>query len=107
KMPRSEWSKLRQYPIPLPTLETQQRIADYLDRETTEIDAAVADLDRYVELLEKRRRALVHETLVLRKGPGSGLSISDSQRGRVGFVTRLLRRGISPSYVDEGVPVIN
>ena len=93
--------------IPYPPFDTQRRIADYLDRETAEIDGAVADLDKYVELLEKRRRALVHETLVLRKGPGSGLSIGDSQRGRVGFVTRLLRRGISPSYVDEGVPVIN
>src|SRR5699024_8767805 len=41
----------------VPALETQQRIADYLDRETAEIDAAVADLDRYVELLEKRKRA--------------------------------------------------
>ena len=93
--------------VPHIPFEQQKVIGDYLDRETAEIDAAVADLDRYVELLEKRRRALVHETLVLRKGPGSGLSISDSQRGRVGFVTRLLRRGISPSYVDEGVPVIN
>ena len=37
--------------IAYPTVGTQQRIADYLDRETAEIDAAVADLDRYVELL--------------------------------------------------------
>lgn len=42
-----------------PPLDTQQRIADYLDRETAEIDAAVADLDKYVELLEKRRRRVV------------------------------------------------
>lgn len=104
---RIHYSRFSLLRLPLPPAEDQQRIADYLDRETAEIDAAVADLDKYVELLEKRRRALVHETLVLRKGPGSGLSISDSQRGRVGFVTRLLRRGISPSYVDEGVPVIN
>ncbi|MDN6151435.1 MAG: restriction endonuclease subunit S [Yaniella sp.] len=38
-------------------IASQRRIADYLDRETAEIDAAVADLDRYVELLEKRKRA--------------------------------------------------
>jgi len=43
----------------VPPLETQQRIADYLDRETAEIDAAVADLDKYVELLEKRRRVII------------------------------------------------
>lgn len=34
----------------IPSCE-QSRIADYLDRETAEIDAAVADLDKYVELL--------------------------------------------------------
>lgn len=35
----------------------QTRIADYLDQETAEIDAAVADLDRYLSLLEKRKEA--------------------------------------------------
>src|SRR5699024_9810433 len=50
---------LANYAIPLPPLEIQRRMADYLDRETAEIDAAVADLGRYVELLEKRRRAKI------------------------------------------------
>ena len=51
--------------IAYPTVETQQRIADYLDRETAEIDAAVADLDKYVELLEKRRTLrLIEETRI-------------------------------------------
>src|SRR5699024_390140 len=48
---------------PLPPLETQQRIADYLDRETSEIDAAVADLDKYVELLEKRRQVMIAQSV--------------------------------------------
>lgn len=50
--------KAKRFRIPFPPLKTQQRIADYLDRETAEIDAAVADLDRYMELLKKRRRAI-------------------------------------------------
>src|SRR5699024_1140304 len=54
---------LRQLPFPLPPFETQQRIADYLDRETAEIDAAVADLDKYVELLELRARTLIKQQL--------------------------------------------
>lgn len=49
--------------IAYPSQETQRRIADYLDRETAEIDATVADLDRYVELLEKRRLLIVDEVL--------------------------------------------
>lgn len=59
--------------IPLPPPETQQRIADYLDRETAEIDAAVADLDKYVELLEKRIRTVVHHSVF-------GSSISESRK---------------------------
>ncbi|MCS4531358.1 restriction endonuclease subunit S [Corynebacterium sp. ES2730-CONJ] len=49
--------------VPHLPVATQQRIADYLDRETAEIDAAVADLDRYVELLEKRRSILIADSM--------------------------------------------
>lgn len=49
--------------IPLPPLETQQRIADYLDRETSEIDAAVADLDKYIKLLREREEIFVEDLL--------------------------------------------
>ena len=47
--------------IAYPTVETQQRIADYLDRETAEIDAAVADLDKYVELLNVKLESASRE----------------------------------------------
>ena len=67
KMPRSEWSKLRQYPIPLPPLETQQRIADYLDRETTEIDSLISESTRLRDLLLKRRSVLITEVVTGRK----------------------------------------
>src|SRR5699024_7539479 len=65
--------------IPLPPLGEQQRIADYLDRETAEIDAAVADLDRYVELLEQRRRLVVTKAVAGDVGPGEGFSGSWDQ----------------------------
>lgn len=107
RTPRVGTREYLSLPIPFFSLQKQRRIADYLDRETAEIDAAVADLDRYVELLEKRRRAVIYEALAFKKGPGSGTQISAPQRGRVGFVARLLRRGISPDYVDDGMPVIN
>ena len=52
-------SYLGSYKVVETGIPNQKRIADYLDRETAEIDAAVADLDRYVELLEKRRRRII------------------------------------------------
>ena len=61
----TRYERMAQIRVPLPPMETQQRIADYLDRETAEIDAAVADLDKYVELLEKRRTLrLIEETRI-------------------------------------------
>lgn len=54
---------LASFKIAYPALETQQRIADYLDREAAEIDAAVADLDKYVELLKRRRGIAIVEAL--------------------------------------------
>lgn len=66
----TRYERMSQIRIPLPPLETQQRIADYLDRETAEIDAAIADLDKYMELLEKRRTALlIKETRIRGSAP--------------------------------------
>lgn len=53
------------YKVAETDISVQRRIADYLDRETAEIDAAVADLDKYVELLERRRtEVLIEETRI-------------------------------------------
>ena len=55
---------IKQARVPVPPLESQHRIADFLDRETAEIDAAVADLNRYVELMEMRRGIVITNTLL-------------------------------------------
>lgn len=56
--------KLNRIRIPLPDLATQRRIADYLDAETAQIDTLVAELDGYVELLEKRNKAVIDSLLM-------------------------------------------
>lgn len=53
------FSKFSTMRLPLPPLATQRAIADYLDRETAEIDAMAAELDELVERLEFRRSAAV------------------------------------------------
>lgn len=50
---------LGQIRVPAPPLEIQRAIADYLDRETAEIDAMSADLDEMEALLTERRRSVV------------------------------------------------
>ena len=53
------FSRLALFSLPLPPLDTQRAIADYLDRETAEIDAMRADLDEMERLLTERRRSVV------------------------------------------------
>lgn len=45
--------------IPLPDLETQRRIADYLDKETSEIDALIEEFEGLVNSLGVRKRLLI------------------------------------------------
>lgn len=49
----------RLLPVLLPPLEEQRAIVAYLDRETTEIDAAIADAREAIELSKERRSALI------------------------------------------------
>src|SRR5699024_10812622 len=45
--------------LPIPPLSVQKNIAEFLDRETAEIDAFTADQERLIELLEERRAATI------------------------------------------------
>ncbi|ROP78858.1 type I restriction enzyme S subunit [Frigoribacterium sp. PhB107] len=59
KMPRVEWMSLRGLAVHKPDLAAQRRIADYLDRETREIDAMIAKMDELTKQLESRRKTVV------------------------------------------------
>lgn len=50
---------LSRLPVDLPPLEEQRRIADYLDAETTEMDALSAQLDELVARLRERRSTVL------------------------------------------------
>ncbi|WP_123824992.1 restriction endonuclease subunit S [Kocuria soli] len=64
KMPRAEWMGLRELSVYRPDLRTQKRIADYLDRETGEIDAMLARMDELTQTLEARRRSVIDRELM-------------------------------------------
>lgn len=51
--------ELRKMPVVLPPLEEQREIADHLDRETAKIDALIAKAERFIELAQERRAALI------------------------------------------------
>jgi len=61
---RVQQPDLNNLPIPVPPLEEQHAIADYLDRETARIDTLIEEQQRLIEMLRERRHALrVHVAL--------------------------------------------
>lgn len=56
--------------IPVPSVEEQQAIADYLDRETAQIDAFIAKNKELIALLTERRAATVNRAVTQGLKPG-------------------------------------
>ncbi len=69
-------SDLGKLKIPVPPLETQKHIANYLDRKTEAIDALIAKKQRMIELLEEKRSALINH--VVTKGLDPDVPMKDS-----------------------------
>lgn len=59
KMPRTDWSTIKNMAVYVPPLDEQRVIADYLDQETAQIDALVAKQEEFIGLLRERRTAAV------------------------------------------------
>lgn len=106
KMPRADWDTVGSIPIPLPPMPVQRAIADYLDRETAELDALIAAKERLLALLAEKRRALITEAVT--RGLEAGVPLRDSgvewlgeipahwQAERVKFLIGGIDTGFSP-----------
>lgn len=73
KMPRADWAFIGNVPIPFPTLSTQEDIADFLDRETTDIDSLIAAKQKLLDLMAEKRRAIVAEAVMRGLDPSAPL----------------------------------
>jgi type I restriction enzyme, S subunit len=63
-MPHLTAEKLARIPIPLPPLDEQHAIADYLDRETARIDTLTEEQQRLIEMLRERRESAIRSVLL-------------------------------------------
>jgi type I restriction enzyme S subunit len=50
---------IRELKIPLPPLDEQRHIADYLDEQTVKIDTLIAETETFIDLARERRSALI------------------------------------------------
>jgi len=62
--------------IPYPPLEDQKRIVEFLDRTTTDIDRAIAQKQRLIELLKEQKAIVINQ--VVTKGLNPNVLMRDS-----------------------------
>ena len=62
--------------IPLPDMATQQRIANFLDQKTTEIEKAIDKKQRLIELLKEQKAILINQAVT--KGLNPDTPMCDS-----------------------------
>lgn len=67
---------LRRHRLPLPSLDIQRLIANYLDRETARIDELIAEKERMLALLEEKRAALISRVVTRGLDPDAQLKSS-------------------------------
>ena len=66
KMPRADWEIVGHQPLPLPPLDTQRRIARFLDEKTVRIDGLIEKKRALLDRLAEKRQALI--TRAITKG---------------------------------------
>ena len=69
KMPKINREDLADAPWLVPPIAEQRAIADYLDRETARIDTLIEEQQRLVEMLRRRRRAVLDSLTAAAEGP--------------------------------------
>ena len=70
------WQDMKKITIPMPSLDEQRRIADYLDTKCAEIDALTADIQTQIDTLEQYKRSVITETVT--KGLNPDAEMKDS-----------------------------
>ena len=56
-------SNINNFILPIPPLEEQTRIASFLDRKIAQIDKAITQKERLIELLKERRQITIHQAV--------------------------------------------
>lgn len=69
--------KIGEFVFYAPSINEQEAIADYLDEECGKIDAIIDTLERQLELMRERRKALVYEYVTGKKRIDGGDSNAD------------------------------
>ena len=85
KMPRASWEYIKNMKIAFPTsLVEQQKIADFLDKKTAQLDKVKSLLEEQIQKLNAYRASLIYETVT--KGLDKTVPMKDSGIDWIGQV---------------------
>jgi type I restriction enzyme S subunit len=76
KMPRVNPDQIANFLLSVPPLPEQQKIAEFLDEETSKIDKLITKKERLIELLKEKRTALISHAVT--KGLNPDVPMKDS-----------------------------
>ncbi|MDA1049555.1 MAG: restriction endonuclease subunit S [Planctomycetota bacterium] len=111
-------SDLVRISVPLPPLDEQKAISSFLDVETSKIDGLVSEQRRLIELLKEKRQAVISHAVTKGLNPNAPMKPSGiqwlgdvPQHWVVKKFKHLLQmivdnRGRTPSFGDDGVPML-
>lgn len=105
-------------PLPLPELKVQRAIADFLDRETAQIDDLLGKQERLIELLAEKRQAII--THAVTKGLDPTVPTKPTGQPYLGeipghWIVRPFRLAaeyqegpgiMAEDFLEEGVPLL-
>ena len=66
----TRWQNMKKIIIPVPPIEEQRQIADYLDKKCKEIEEIIADKQSQIETLESYKKSLIYEYVTGKKEVG-------------------------------------
>ena len=66
----THWQNMKKIIIPVPPIEEQHQIADYLDKKCKEIEEIIADKQSQIETLESYKKSLIYEYVTGKKEVG-------------------------------------
>lgn len=80
----TKWSNMKRIYIPAPSLKEQHRIADYLDRKCSQIDAIIARQQEVIEKLKAYKLSVITEAVT--KGLNPDVPMKDSGVEFIGYI---------------------
>jgi len=115
-----KYGDIKRMPLVMPTKAEQSEIASFLDRETTKIDALIAEQQRLIALLQEKRQAVISHAVT--KGLNPNAPMKDSgvewlgevpEHWEISAIKHLVSIPLTdgphetPEIFDEGVPFIS